>query len=256
MNKRRMFLAVQGLLCLLLAVLLSAAAIRICQEGISRRRAGEALNWIYSREIAAERLAPLLPLLLLSLGMSAAGLALGVRDVQADRPVRDARLARDLAVSRVAVPSAAMLREQRLQRRLRLGGWAVFALCMLPVLLYLLRPAHFPEAPLEEMFSGLLLHTVPWTALGLGAHCTALLLEANSMQREEKAAREQLALQRKSGQNGGSAVCSARRDRTVLVRVLLLALALAMIAAGVLNGGMRDVLVKAINLCTECVGLG
>ena len=44
MNKRRMFLAVQGLQCLLLAVLLSAAAIRICQEGISRRDAGEALN--------------------------------------------------------------------------------------------------------------------------------------------------------------------------------------------------------------------
>ena len=47
------------------------------------------------------------------------------------------------------------------------------------------------------------------------------------------------------------------RERTAaVVRMVLLAAALAMILAGVLNGGMRDVLIKAINLCTECVGLG
>ena len=41
-----------------------------------------------------------------------------------------------------------------------------------------------------------------------------------------------------------------------LARCLLLAAAIALIAMGVLNGGMRDVLVKAINICTECIGLG
>ncbi len=33
-------------------------------------------------------------------------------------------------------------------------------------------------------------------------------------------------------------------------------IAIALIAIGVLNGGMRDVFVKAINICTECIGLG
>jgi hypothetical protein len=36
----------------------------------------------------------------------------------------------------------------------------------------------------------------------------------------------------------------------------LYALAILMIVAGVMNGRMRDVLVKAINICTECIGLG
>lgn len=39
-------------------------------------------------------------------------------------------------------------------------------------------------------------------------------------------------------------------------RILLYAVALLLIAAGILNGGMRDVLIKAINICTECIGLG
>ena len=33
-------------------------------------------------------------------------------------------------------------------------------------------------------------------------------------------------------------------------------LAAMLLAAGMLNGGMRDVLMKAINICTECIGLG
>lgn len=32
--------------------------------------------------------------------------------------------------------------------------------------------------------------------------------------------------------------------------------AAALIALGIFNGGLRDVLIKAINICTECIGLG
>lgn len=44
--------------------------------------------------------------------------------------------------------------------------------------------------------------------------------------------------------------------RPVPVRLLLLAAAVLFIVLGVLNGGLWDVLVKAINICTECIGLG
>ena len=39
-------------------------------------------------------------------------------------------------------------------------------------------------------------------------------------------------------------------------RLALYLLAAALIVLGVLNGGSRDVLVKAINICTECIGFG
>ena len=47
-----------------------------------------------------------------------------------------------------------------------------------------------------------------------------------------------------------------RNRKAMVIRIILLAAAAAMIVAGVLNGSMKDVLIKAINLCTECIGLG
>lgn len=41
-----------------------------------------------------------------------------------------------------------------------------------------------------------------------------------------------------------------------VLRLVLFAAAGLFIVLGVLNGGLNDVLVKAINICTECIGLG
>ena len=48
------------------------------------------------------------------------------------------------------------------------------------------------------------------------------------------------------------------RETTVIttVRCVLLIAAVILLILGVLNGGLNDVLVKAINICTECIGLG
>ena len=40
------------------------------------------------------------------------------------------------------------------------------------------------------------------------------------------------------------------------IRIALLVISIALIIAGILNGGMADVLSKAVNICTECIGLG
>ena len=40
------------------------------------------------------------------------------------------------------------------------------------------------------------------------------------------------------------------------IRLAVLILAIICIIAGVANGNMKDILIKAINICTECVGLG
>ncbi|MBR6593976.1 MAG: thioredoxin [Clostridia bacterium] len=40
------------------------------------------------------------------------------------------------------------------------------------------------------------------------------------------------------------------------VRLALLVIGAVLLTVGICMGGMADVLTKAINICTECVGLG
>lgn len=47
---------------------------------------------------------------------------------------------------------------------------------------------------------------------------------------------------------------NAKRFRAVKTAVLIAAV--IFIIAGIFNGSMEDMLIKAINICTECVGLG
>lgn len=50
---------------------------------------------------------------------------------------------------------------------------------------------------------------------------------------------------------------SAPTDKkTKIVRLLLLCIAVALLIFGFATGGYADVLTKAINICTECIGLG
>ncbi|MBR2529382.1 MAG: thioredoxin [Blautia sp.] len=42
----------------------------------------------------------------------------------------------------------------------------------------------------------------------------------------------------------------------VALQTALIAIAIGLIVVGVFNGSAQDVLYKAINICTECVGLG
>ena len=74
-----------------------------------------------------------------------------------------------------------------------------------------------------------------------------LLIATLAMQRKEKA--------QKSKVKPARPVAQPKAARP-LVQILLYMLAAAFILLGVLNGGWYDVLVKAINICTECIGLG
>ncbi len=47
-----------------------------------------------------------------------------------------------------------------------------------------------------------------------------------------------------------------KKAGVITLRVLLAAVGVALVVLGIFNGGMKDVLLKAINICTQCIGLG
>ena len=254
MMRSKLYLALQTVVCIALVVLLSLSAISIYREG-SARKAEHPMESVYTPGEVAGKFAPIAPLLFAGLGLLVAGLALGVKDENAEKPVKDAELNRDLMIARVAQPSGAMLTEQRAQRRLAWTGWAVFALCMVPILIYIVNPAHFPEADLEGMFFSLLRVFLPWTAVGLGALAVTSVLREKSVLRETQAAQEQMKAEKAAGIKAAPRSAEPPR-KTAIPQAIVIALAVVLIIAGVFNGSARDVLYKAITICTECVGLG
>ena len=63
-------------------------------------------------------------------------------------------------------------------------------------------------------------------------------------------------IQEGGGKVPGEKPVPAPRGKTRVWQGLLLVLALLLLLHGAWNGGARDVLKKAVNICTECIGLG
>lgn len=159
MTKEKIVMIAQSALCILIAVLLAAAAIIIFTEGSAWQAAGHPSDWIFTREKAAARILPVLPLIAISFALTVYGIAKGIRDENAGKPVKDEELTQNIS---------------------------------------------------------------------------ALRARAADPQKTDP---------------------EAKRKQTAVWRALMI-LAICFIVMGIFNGSMKDVLVKAIKICTECVGLG
>ena len=254
MTRNKILLIAQSLLCVVLVVMLAVSAIGIYRNGIAEK-AENPLAWVYTREKAAAALKPVLPVFLLAVGVTAACAVLHVRDENADKPVRDVELNRDLMRPRVARASEAMAREQQMQKKLLYGGWGVFALCMVPVLVYMADGAHFPNEDLEQVMGAFAAQVFPWVILGMAALMISAVLRGRSIQREYDAILERIREEKAAGIKAEPKAAAPEKNRNAL-RVVILAAALAFIVIGILNGSMAAVVNKAIRICTECVGLG
>ena len=99
-----------------------------------------------------------------------------------------------------------------------------------------------------------LLRLLPVFLLWLAATTAALVLRVRDRNADRPAgvrdAAQQMRKVRERGEKDGE------RRRVTIVRAVVLALAAALIAAGFFDGSVRDVLVKAVNICSECIGLG
>ena len=278
MAKNKIFLWIQTALCALIAILLAVAAVRIFLDGSAYQAAGHPSEWIYTREKVTAALMPVLPLFLLSFAMTVYSLVKDIKDEEADKSVQDVERARDLVCARVAQPSEEMAKERALQKKLQLGGWIGFAVCMIPILLYITNGAHFALTDaegLDHSIVSMIAYVVPWTVLGLACLIVTTVLQGKSMQRETEAAsarmKEAAAAKAAGAANAAEtakAPAAAKAGaplyntspetarRRILIRRVLLVAAVIFVVLGVQNGSMKDVLVKAIRICTECVGLG
>ena len=205
---------------------------------------------VFSVEIVEARLRPLLPVLAVYGLMTLGALILqstgkGVRPRGSHSPEDRLHL---LKAHVATLPDEAKALER--QRRVICMAAAVAVLaCAVPCLVYLLDREHFTSWDLEQVMGQMLLHVAPWIAAAFAVVFAASFACCRNVKREITA------LQGHVGKAKPEAP-APRRMPVGALRAGLYAVAIVFIVLGVMNGGLRDVLVKAVNICTECIGLG
>lgn len=142
-------------------------------------------------------------------------------------------------------------------------AWLAYALvCLAGVIVcvvYLTNPAHFAD---QNNINGEVINAVlfvlPWV---IGAFVCALgvfAFENYALDKRLDLVKKAVAANSKNLQKPQeqSAALSENKKLLTGLRIGLLAVGVALFVIGIFNGGLNDVLIKAINICTECIGLG
>lgn len=139
------------------------------------------------------------------------------------------------------------------------GGLILFGVLYRPLIKTEFFTAH--DGVVDKLFQCVLLSIV---AMLLA--CVAARLNLNSRTRERVYYLQEMAtnLQNKKTAAPTGTVAQEPKQKKVkskwmgvwLYRAAIFSVAIVLLIIGVLNGGMREVLLKAINICTQCIGLG
>ena len=158
-----------------------------------------------------------------------------------------------------AAAKNAVIKEEKLRRIVWLCCLVACAVCAVVACVYLFNLPAYPEDPNEAVLS-LVRTALPCIAVAFAACIGAAVFDGISAKRILPQIKLMLA---KGGANRAevkaegkiSAILSS--PLTLLaIRIAVLVAAVLLIIFGILNGGMYDVFGKAINICTECIGLG
>ena len=105
-----------------------------------------------------------------------------------------------------------------------------------------------------------IVRALPWVFAAFGVAIAVSFFDRYSLQKEIALVKSQIAENAKKGvivKNKSLQKPTQSNQRTTLfVRATIGVVAIVLIVWGIINGGMADVLGKAINICTQCIGLG
>jgi hypothetical protein len=152
----------------------------------------------------------------------------------------------------------------------RFAAWCVFFLaagvCAAMVAGYLLSPAYKQAANAgffaEHGEAERLVRSLPYLFGAIALAVGVVYFEEEQLKKELAFVKMQIAENAKKGValRGGALECkkdNAASGKAVLIaRCIVGGVALLCIVSGIFNGGMADVLGKAVNICTQCIGLG
>jgi hypothetical protein len=164
-------------------------------------------------------------------------------------------------------------REQKIIAALKL---ALLVICVgmgIYCIVYLATPAHFTKEHITEEVLNMAINVAPCVAVA-GICLLGITIYEGYSAKQQLPKVQQIIAQTKAAQKNGTPLsievkeCPLKgllskakivlNDKRVIltIRIALAVIAVVFIILGALNGNMRAILIKAINICTECIGLG
>ena len=133
-------------------------------------------------------------------------------------------------------------------------AYAFSALIFALVLVYIVFIANFTIETLNEDVVAALAVALPLSAIALGIHVPRVYLAEGSAKIELDAMKAYI---KQHGAPKKVEINEAKKfEYESIVKYALLGISVVLIVLGIINGGMADVLNKAVKICTECIGLG
>ncbi len=239
------------LMTLALAAALCLSCLELYTAGIAPENftpEGVRIHDIYTRENVGAALAKLAP------AAVCWGILLALSAMQPRQPEKRAAMDPENAL-RLLRPQVeqtpAMAFQQKLRRIYRVVTGVVLAVCLGWIALYMTDVSHFTSWDLEAVMGQMVGHLALPAGLAVVSLCICPVLLGRSYKAEWRAAKE--------APRRAEPAQKAEKPKPFPVgaaRIVLAVVAVIFLVAGIFNGGMYDVLVKAIKICTECIGLG
>ena len=231
---------------------------------------GKDTGVIYSQAIVAGRLkAFIAPIVLLIAAIIAGGVVFPLYEVKAKRKSEDT-----LKKLQARKPSGGEGEEfDRAEKqytmisKIRLIVWisalVVTLVCVIVSLCYVCDASHFPAVDVTEEIFAMVKYILPFVIVAFVVICAAAIYNGIATEKQLKELKTMI-------KHGNGEVTTKTEPAAVAVakevaahkatlwsvRGAVFVIAVAFIIAGAINGGAHDVLIKAINICQECIGLG
>ena len=247
---RRIYGIATSVILVLTGILLMVQCCRIYDSG----------EGTFSREIVAAHFSPIAIPVFLCLGMVVIGFVLDCflpqtkakksTDKNLDLILEKLHAKTDLEACEESI-RVAVAREQASRKRHKTVSIALLLSCTVSFLAFALNGNNFHQREITESLVRAMYLLIPCTVIPFGYAVFAAYKTKASILREIELLRSV------GGNRAPVSVESKNCDKiTTVVRWAVLAVALAIFVYGYMAGGTADVLTKAINICTECVGLG
>lgn len=260
---------VRRIYAIVLSVLIVATSIALICVAADIYYSGKGTDLIYSPVIVADRLKKLAIPLLIVIAAIIAGALFPLYEVKAKRSSEETlrKLQRRMPKEGEGEEFASAQQAYRKMKITKIAVWcsgiAVALAGSITVLVYLCIAEHFAGNDFTAHILNLVKVAIPCTVVALGVFIAASYVNGYCSKKQVEAIKTmirfgskevELPIELKALDKVNKV---ASHDITLwVVRGVVFALAVVFIILGILNGGARDVLVKAINICTECIGIG